>query len=529
MDTSALLYTASLLLLLAVAPVLVLWRHRMNASTLRLPPTVPQCYPIIGHLPFAAQAKDFMKDVDVLQRSVLANPDDQIPDVSLFYFGTVPCVLLNSRKAIQEAYIGHAKAFADRLQSHLLTLLYNEGPDILSAPYGDYWRRMRTALHKVLTPKSVVERMSLEPETRALLREMWRVQQATGEVPVKRLMQFIAFNVIFSTAFGRRFESIDDKDLQEWTSTVDELLYYAGQLTPQDLFPVLNKLPLPKRLRTSHFEKRAMELGAKSHALQGQEIRRLRQELAKCEEAGEDYEALAPSHIRDLIRMQPELKLTDLDVLGISSDMIGGGLETSSTAMQWLIGELVNHPEHQDRAFAELQQVCKEHDRLPNLNDRLPFCYALIKETLRRYPSVDVVGRRTTQQVTVCGYDIPAGINVLASLVSSYGSGVNDKFEPDRWLNDNQGVDGQLGDFLKDIFSFGGGRRICPGINLAYQELFMVLTRLLATFELLPPEGVTQIKLVPRVGITVCPEPYSIRIKLRDTAHGVNLAENAAM
>ncbi|KAL7746060.1 hypothetical protein RI367_008641, partial [Sorochytrium milnesiophthora] len=323
--------------------------------------------------------------------------------------------------------------------------------------------------------------------------------------------------------------SIDDKELKLWASNLNEFLYYAGQFTPQDFFPLLNKLPLPNRLRISYNEKRTMELSAKSHVLHDVEIARLRKELAQCEEAGEDYEALPPSHIRDLIRMQQELQLSDVEIRGISSDMIAAGMDTSSTAMQWLIGELVNHPEHQDCAFAELQQVCKEQNRLPTLNDRLPFCYALIKETMRRNPSVDVVGRRTTQQVTVCGYDIPANTNVLASLVSSYGSGVDSKFDPDRWLNDNQGVDGQLGDFLKDIFSFGGGRRICPGINLAYQELFMVLTRLLATFELLPPKGVKQIKLVPRVGMTVCPEPYSIRVRLRDTAQGLDIGEAAAM
>ncbi|KAL7750706.1 hypothetical protein RI367_004051 [Sorochytrium milnesiophthora] len=493
---------------------IALWSRYHSSGKLRLPPPAPKCYPVVGHLPFVLRCTDYAAEFDALQRT---DPDTPLPDMATLHFGPTIEVILNSRNAIQEAFLGNAKSFANRYQSYLLDRIYEEVNFILSAPYGDHWRRIRNAMHKVLTPKQVLGGMNLESETRVFLQETWRVQQLNGSVSVKPITQFLAFNVIFSTTFGRRFESLDDRELHEWLSAVDEVLFAGGQITLHDLLPFLRKLPLPQWMLAGYYERRTMSnLQSLVDRIMA-EMSRLRSEL-------KDTAAThPPSHIRDLLAMQEEMKLSDRDIAAVAFSMIAGATETSSTALQWLVGELVNRPELQQRAYAELHAVCQQHQRLPELNDRLPFCYALIKETLRRHPSADVVARRTVEPVTVCGYDIPANTNVIASLISSYGSGVDAEFNPDRWLGDSQGADGQLGDFLKGIFSFGGGRRICPGINLAYQELFMALTRLLATFELQPPPGVDKINLVPRVGITVPPAEYSISVKPRESSKWFDL------
>ncbi|KAL7748101.1 hypothetical protein RI367_006457 [Sorochytrium milnesiophthora] len=507
--TVATAYGAYVLLFAGAA--VVLWRGAQSRKEARrLPPAAPKCYPIIGHLGLAAGGKkNVHNELATLLRDTYKDPAT-MPDVVTCYLGR-PVVVLCTRKAIQEAFIGNAKAVVDRPLTALLDYMNDIAPTILVAPYGEHWRRMRTALHKVLTPKNVVERMNLEPETRAFLKEMWRVQQTAGEVPVKTLTQFVAFNVIFSTAFGRRFESIDDPELQHWTEVVDELLFVAGQPTLQDMFPRLARL-LPARLRTGQYRRRLQESKEAQQVLLAGEIARLRKEL---EDDSVDPDELPPSHIRDLIRMQSTLQLSDTDVASVASSMINGGLETSSTTAQWLIGQLVNQPELQHRAFAELDAVCSSENRLPNLNDPLPFCYALIKETLRLRPPAEIIARQSVEPFTVCGHHIPPNTAVIANLISSYGRGVDPVFNPDRWLGDSQGKDAHLGDFLKDMFSFGGGRRICPGINLAYQELFMVLTRLLATFELSLPAGVERLDLVPRYGITISPEAFNVRVALR--------------
>ena len=50
--------------------------------------------------------------------------------------------------------------------------------------------------------------------------------------------------------------------------------------------------------------------------------------------------------------------LTDTDIHIICWDCLAGGIDTSATSMEWLVYILINHPEVQARAQAELDEVC---------------------------------------------------------------------------------------------------------------------------------------------------------------------------
>jgi cytochrome P450 len=61
------------------------------------------------------------------------------------------------------------------------------------------------------------------------------------------------------------------------------------------------------------------------------------------------------------------------------------------------------------------------------------------------------------------------------------------KFEPKRFLNHKLGAAeyAAMADVeLRDHFAYGGGRRICPGLHVAEQSLFVNISRLLWGFNL---------------------------------------------
>ena len=53
-----------------------------------------------------------------------------------------------------------------------------------------------------------------------------------------------------------------------------------------------------------------------------------------------------------------------------------------------------------------------------------------------------------------------------------------DVFRPERYLDDPS---------LPYNFLFGFGRRLCPGMHVAQNSLFMVISKLLWSFDVLPP------------------------------------------
>jgi cytochrome P450 len=102
------------------------------------------------------------------------------------------------------------------------------------------------------------------------------------------------------------------------------------------------------------------------------------------------------------------MELVIWDTMFTSSD-------TTLLTSEWILFELSKNPLVQARLFDEIVGITKQEriiteDDIPNM----PFLNAVVKETLRKYPPVAVLpGRYADKDVTLGGYDIPKGWQVL--------------------------------------------------------------------------------------------------------------------
>ncbi|KAJ5661214.1 uncharacterized protein N7484_000586 [Penicillium longicatenatum] len=176
--------------------------------------------------------------------------------------------------------------------------------------------------------------------------------------------------------------------------------------------------------------------------------------------------------------------------------MIEAGSETTSSALNSCVKYFVAYPEAQAKAYAEIQKVVGE-SRFPSFKDEenLPYVRACVKEILRIRPVNNIgIPHYTTADIIYKDYFIPAGTVVN---INNYALHLDPKrwenpedFIPDRYLDYplKAGAYAASPDPEQQIhFDFGAGRRICPGMHLAENSLFITIASIIWAFEILPP------------------------------------------
>lgn len=165
--------------------------------------------------------------------------------------------------------------------------------------------------------------------------------------------------------------------------------------------------------------------------------------------------------------------------------MFAGGADTTYTAIEWAMTEILRHPEVMKKAQEEVRGIVGSKQNV-NEDDlgKMVFLKSVIKETLRLHPPVPILLPRVSKKdVQVGGYDIPAKTRVL---INAWAIGRDpesweeaEKFKPERFLGSD--VDFKGRDHFQFI-PFGPGRTGCPGSTFAIANVDLVLASLLHKF-----------------------------------------------
>ncbi|GMP25338.1 hypothetical protein CsSME_00002258 [Camellia sinensis var. sinensis] len=228
----------------------------------------------------------------------------------------------------------------------------------------------------------------------------------------------------------------------------------------------------------------------------------------------------------DLELPEEKRKLNNKEIVTLCGEFLNAGTDTTSTALQWIMANLVKYPRVQSKLYEEITGVvgpppqvkskAKETTAVIKEEDlqRMPYLKAVVLEGLRRHPPGHfVLPHSVKEDVELEGYLVPknAMVNFMVAEMG-WDPNVWDEpmeFKPERFLTNNSGEEseverhdgsgggGEASGGLFDItgsreikmMPFGAGRRICPGSGLALLHLEYFVANLVWYFEWTAPGG----------------------------------------
>ncbi|KAG4074187.1 hypothetical protein HA402_016215 [Bradysia odoriphaga] len=162
------------------------------------------------------------------------------------------------------------------------------------------------------------------------------------------------------------------------------------------------------------------------------------------------------------------------------------GHDTAKSGISFCFYSLARYPEIQQKCFGEIRNILGDDrskvvscDELNNLR----YLDLVIKETLRLYPSLPLLGRLLCEELAIGKYTYPKGTNIG---FSPFLLGRDPKlfenpleFRPERFLEDTT-----TEKFTFSYLPFSAGPRNCVGQKYAVLEIKAVVSKVLRHFEI---------------------------------------------
>ncbi|KAE8316600.1 cytochrome P450 [Aspergillus transmontanensis] len=453
------------------------------------------------------------------------------------WLGRRPTVVISDPSIASELLEKRSTKYSTRPRFVTMGEIYWDMASILVQPYGKEWLIRRRLLHSALTPRALENYKPLqEAESSRLCYQLLK-----GAHEWEALFDRLASSIVFAVSYGHRVDSAQSPVIKQRL----EFMQYASSLNVPgaylvESFPMLKHLPdciAPWKAEI----KRRGRLEAEANMTL---VRVVRQDMESAKESP-GAEPLFNSLTKQLLETRdsnPEaFPLTERDFSYIPASLFGAGSDTTSSTLCSAMLAIVTNARTMEVAQLELDSVVGR-DRLPTFEDipNLPYLRAFSKEVLRWRP-VAVLGgtpHACSEDDYYRGYYIPQGTVMLGN---SWAINMNlkyypnpDQFNPLRFV----GVDPHLLPYLPKEYiastgqeegsthpsklghsSFGWGRRICPGADLATNTLLITLSRLLWCFDIRPIPGQTYDTLDYTNGFNIRPRNLHLSLQVRSDQH----------
>lgn len=401
--------------------------------------------------------------------------------------GTV--IAINSPEAMAEVLVEHAKVFEKAFMTrHTLAPLGGEG---LFTAEGELWKAQRKLMSPMFQPSQIDAYGAdmIACTDRALSRWPENTEFSMADETTR-----ITMSIAGKTLFDADTFSEADEIGHALTVALD---WVASQIAaPRSFFSAISygmmrraSAHVPARLRT---KLRSMAEGLTyPKYLRRAEDKQMLQAIDKLDNYVAEMvreRRANPGAKHDLLSRllgayddENQTRMSDKQLRDEVLTLFVAGHETTATSLAWALYYLCKDSSMYALARAEVDAL---RGKTPGREDlpRLGYLLRVFKESLRIMPPVYLTSRQPWKDVTIAGYEIPAG---RPTLVSAYAAHYREdvwpnptQFDPDRFLPENEAKRHKLA-----WLPFAAGPRVCIGNHFALMEGQLVLARILQRFD----------------------------------------------
>ncbi|XP_050898690.1 cytochrome P450 89A2 [Lathyrus oleraceus] len=448
-----------------------------SSKRVSLPPGPP-------HIPIVSTILWLRKSVSQIQ-SFLRTAHAKYGPIISFRVGFRSIVFISDRSVAYNALIQNSSVFSERPKAPPnVKLISRNQHTINSASYGATWRTLRRNLAaEMLHPSraksfSEIRRWVLQ----TLLDRLKSSSESGDSIKVVDHIQYAMFCLLVYMCYGER---VDDEKINDIGRVQRALLLSLNKFNVLNHFPKITRVLFRKRW---------------------EELLKLKQDqddvlLPLIRARSRSIKNNVVSYVDTLLELElPEekRKLSEDEMISLCSEFLNAGTDTTSTALQWIMANLVKYPEVQNKIMEELKAAFGDERNEENAEvkeedlHKLPYLKSVILEGLRRHPPGHFVLPHTVKEdVVLNGYLVPKDgiVNFMVADIGRDPRVWEDPmaFKPERFLKDE--TFDITGSKEIKMMPFGVGRRICPGYNLAMLHLEYFVANLVWNFEWKVPEG----------------------------------------
>lgn len=398
---------------------------------------------------------------------------------SVNIFPTCATYMIADAQAIKEITTNRAR-FPKPLQQYKILTFFGSNIVVTEA---DEWKR-----HRKISAPSFSERNNrlVWDETINIVKELsddvWRGKNEVTMDNIVDLTVPIALFVIGVAGFGRRMSWVEDFTVPVGHSMPfkDALHLVSNHLWMKVLLPAwfLRSAPIP-RVRKFHTAYEDLE----KYMI---EMIQARKTAEKKEERYDLFSSLLDANEEET---DGNTKLSDSELMGNIFIYLIAGHETTAHTLAFTFILLALYQDEQEKLYQHIKSVVPD-DRLPAYEEmgKLTYCYAMLLETLRMFPPVNLIPKQAAEDTTLhtsnmagepVAVPCPAG---TALAIHTPGLHYNPRywedpfaFKPARFL----------GDWPRDAFlPFSAGPRSCLGRRFSETEAVAVLTYIVARWRI---------------------------------------------
>ncbi|XP_052196537.1 cytochrome P450 71AU50-like [Diospyros lotus] len=441
----------------------VAWLRR-NKKNNRLPPG-PKPLPILGHFHLLGK----LPHQDLHRLAKKHGP------IMYLRFGFVPNIVVSSPEAAEQFLKTHDIVFAGRPPHEAAKYIFYEQRSMSFAQYGPFWKEVRKlctlqlfSAHKIASFKAV-----RKEELDILIDKIKQAAQDRITVDLSASLSSMSADMSCQMVFGKKYaeEEFDEKGFK---AVIQEALRLVALPNIGDYYPYIGKLDLQglnRRMKdVSKVFDRFFEKIIDEHVQAGSQGQ------------NKDFVDMLLAFMES---DQADFRIDRCHVKAVMLDMLAASIDTSATAIDWTLSELLRHPRVMNKVQDELQQVVGMEGMVEETDlDKLEYLEMVVKEAFRLHPVAPLLlPHEATQDCIVNGYHIPrkARLTINAWAISRDPNVWTDpeKFVPERFEGSTIDLRGR--DF--QLIPFGAGRRGCPGLQLGLLMVKLVVAQLIHCFK----------------------------------------------